>query len=69
MIQKPAMHGQSISPIWINSSFLRLHARNTHESNQEPLLVYKAPRVDDPQVEHLQRIDHPRVQSGTTPRF
>ena len=35
----------------------------------EHLPVFKALRIDDPQVEHLLRVDYPRVQSGTITRF
>ena len=36
------------------------------ESNPEQLLVLKDLSGDDPRVEHLQRMDDPQVQSGTT---
>ena len=49
----------STSSIQNNSLFLRLHARTTYESNLEQLLVFKAPRVGDPRVEHHQRVDGP----------
>ena len=35
----------------------------------ERLPAVKAPREDDPRVEHLSCVDNPRVNSRTTPRF
>ena len=50
--------GRSTSPIRNTSLFLRLHTGTIHESYPEHLLVFKAPRGDNP-----------RVQSGTPPSF
>ena len=62
------------------SQFLWLHARRMHKSNTfdawtihesdvEKLLVFTRSDVDNPQVEHLHRVDDSRVQSGTIPWF
>ena len=63
-----------MSPIGKNSTFPRLHAGTIHKSNPEHLLVFKAPRRDDSQVQsgthscfEASRGDDPRVQSGTPP--
>ena len=50
--------GRPMSPIRKTSSFLRLQTGTILESNPEHLLVFKAPRRDNP-----------RVQSGTPPCF
>ena len=43
--------------------------KKEEEGGPERLPVFKAPREDNPQVEHLPCVDNPQVQSGTTPCF
>ena len=48
---------------WIQET---LNLLTDADSSTDVIPFYKALRGDDPQVEHLPRMDDPQVQSGTT---